>query len=70
MDISESRKLEDERWSKLTHDYGFIRYTGEDCTKCGRNRVELCRNGKRICEKCHWDQDAQSYSSEHMEIHG
>jgi hypothetical protein len=39
-------------------------YTGKRClnTICGRNRVMNCRNGRKICEKCGWDQDAKQYS--------
>lgn len=29
-------------------------YNGQDCEKCGRNRVMQCSNGKRRCEKCGW----------------
>lgn len=38
-----------------------IEYTGEDCPKCGRLRVELYNNGERICEKCNWNIDKQEY---------
>lgn len=37
-------------------------YTGNGCEKCGRNRVMNCQNGKKICEKCGWDQNAHEYS--------
>ena len=40
------------------------------CENCGRARVELCRNGKLICEKCHWDQDTHQYDGTHREIFG
>ena len=40
------------------------------CTNCGRLRVELCRNGKLICEKCHWDQVAHQFDGVHREIRG
>ncbi len=45
-------------------------YTGENCNNkdCGRNRVIPYANGKRICEKCHWDQDAHEYDGTHMDI--
>ena len=36
-------------------------YTGDSCENCARNRVELLKNGKKICEKCHWDQDTHKY---------
>jgi hypothetical protein len=36
-------------------------YNGEDCEKCGRERVLLCNNGKRRCEKCNWCPETQRY---------
>lgn len=38
-----------------------VKYTGEDCSKCGRTRVELWSNGERICEKCNWNLDKEEY---------
>ena len=38
-------------------------YTGEDCENCGRSRVELLKNGKEVCEKCHWNQSEHKYDS-------
>ncbi|NIP56157.1 MAG: hypothetical protein GWO26_30050 [Phycisphaerae bacterium] len=29
-------------------------YNGEKCPKCGRERVLLCNDKKRRCEKCRW----------------
>jgi ribosomal protein L37AE/L43A len=29
-------------------------YTGTACPICGRYRLELYENGKRVCEKCNW----------------
>lgn len=34
-----------------------LRYRNEDCSNCGRLRVET--NG--ICEKCGWDADGDEY---------
>jgi ribosomal protein L37AE/L43A len=45
-------------------------YEPDACKNCNRQRVELCRNGKRICEKCHWDQGAHQYDGTHREMHG
>jgi hypothetical protein len=39
----------------------LIGYTGEECTECGRLRVELWGNGDKICEKCNWNQDKKEY---------
>jgi ribosomal protein L37AE/L43A len=41
-----------------------IEYTGEDCPKCGRMRVELWSNGERICEKCNWNLDKKEYKQD------
>lgn len=57
------------REDKLRHDYAVTGYTGDACTKCGRVRVERCNNGKRICEKCAWDQDAGEYCGEYREVY-
>lgn len=40
------------------------------CENCVISRVELCRNGKLICEKCHWDQGTHQYDGKHREIFG
>jgi len=37
-------------------------YTGLKCKNCGRNRVMNCANGKKVCEKCGWDNVAGEYS--------
>lgn len=36
-----------------------LKYTDDNCIGCGRARVELWSSGKRICEKCHLDQDTK-----------
>lgn len=38
-------------------------YDGTECPNCRRERVILCGNGRRICEKCYWDVEAMQYSS-------
>lgn len=38
-------------------------YDGTECSRCGRERVMKCSNGKRVCEKCGWDQDANGMSA-------
>lgn len=37
-------------------------YDGTTCPNCGRIRMMKCNNGKRRCEKCNWDPDANEYS--------
>lgn len=37
-------------------------YTGIKCTNCGRNRVMNCVNGKKVCEKCGWDNVMGEYT--------
>ena len=40
-------------------------YTGEDCIKCGRHRVELITvssgNSYHVCEKCGWIRELNRY---------
>ncbi|EEW56920.1 hypothetical protein SCH4B_4388 [Ruegeria sp. TrichCH4B] len=38
-------------------------YNGEECSQCGRLRVMLCNNGKRVCEKCRWSPELDGYVS-------
>jgi hypothetical protein len=37
-------------------------YDGTRCPNCERQRMMLCSNGKRRCEKCNYDPDAKNYS--------
>lgn len=53
----------DDYWSR-----GYAEYDGTDCTKCGRQRVEKYANGRRVCEKCMWDQEAGDYAYDHHEM--
>lgn len=39
-----------------------IKYDGTECAYCGRLRVELYSDGKRICEKCDRDQATGEYT--------
>lgn len=52
-----------EHWSHQGADYD-----GTTCENCGRPRVLLYANGRRICEKCNWDQDAHDYPSDHEPV--
>lgn len=38
-------------------------YTGTPCPNCGRYRLELYENSnsKRVCEKCNWCVEDESY---------
>lgn len=40
-------------------------YTGNSCINCGRNRIIKYSKGKRICEKCGYDQDKKEYDFEY-----
>lgn len=42
--------------------FNAFNYTGEPCVHCGRNRVMNCINGKKVCEKCGWDNIANCYT--------
>lgn len=52
----EREKREREGW----HGDYDNRETG--CINCGRFRVIKCANGKRVCEKCGWDQEKNEQS--------
>lgn len=36
-------------------------YTNVPCPNCGRYRVQLYENNKRVCEKCEWCIEDNSY---------
>ena len=38
-----------------------IGYSGEECINCGRITVIKYSTGKKICEKCSFDQDKKDY---------
>lgn len=42
--------------------YGCDEYNGTCCKNCDRARVMRCYNGKLVCEKCGWDQEANTYT--------
>lgn len=52
-----------EHWSHVL----YCEYDG-DCLNCGRERVLKYTNGRRICEKCNWDQDSNDYAMDHNRI--
>ncbi len=58
----EEEKQHDEYWNSLGRELG---YTGENCINCGKNRVIKYSKGKRICEKCSYDQDKKEYDFEY-----
>ena len=58
--IEQQEKLDRERFEGLR----FERYEEEPCPNCSRVRVGKRNNGKRICEKCCWDVDANAYNSD------
>lgn len=36
-------------------------YVNTPCPNCGRHRVELYENYKRVCEKCNWCVEDETY---------
>lgn len=52
-----------DHWSKQGADYD-----GSECRNCGRVRVLKYDNGRRICEKCNWDQATDDYALDHDRI--
>jgi ribosomal protein L37AE/L43A len=53
---------QDEMYRKVSMGYRSDSYSGESCKNCSRQRVMLCYNGRKICEKCGWDQEKNEYS--------
>jgi ribosomal protein L37AE/L43A len=53
---------EDEAARAKRAGYKALDYTGTKCKNCGRNRVMNCENGKKVCEKCGWDNVAGEYT--------
>lgn len=53
-----------EHWSRKL----FSEYDGSDCENCGRQRVLMYANKRRICEKCNWDQVSHDYAADHERI--
>lgn len=41
-----------------------VHYTSDECPNCGRMRVELYTNDKRVCEKCHWCIEERQYRND------
>lgn len=70
--VADSRRGENVTEEEIREGYRVekVGYEEEVCGNCDRQRVELCVNGKRICEKCHWDQDSGEYDGWHMEFFG
>lgn len=60
---SEDRMDSESNEAAIRAGYAAVDYTGSACTNCGRCRVLNCRNGKRVCEKCCFDQVARDYDS-------
>lgn len=40
-------------------------YTGDPCINCKRIRVQVCNNGKTLCEKCEWCPELDRYVDFH-----
>jgi len=59
---------EDKAFDKRKEGYLASCYCGYECKNCGRWRVMQCENGKEICEKCSWDQNAGCYDMFFWEI--
>lgn len=69
MTIKDLMEKDFKRIDKLKNDYSSISYTGKNCINCGRDRVLKCTNGKKICEKCGYDQYLKKYNSEYLEVY-
>jgi len=59
MGIYEEREKEQKEFEEK---YGHpMHYIHIPCKGCGRVRVELWTSEKKICEKCHLNQDTMEY---------
>ena len=57
-----SYEEEEKEQKEFEEKYGHVlHYTSDRCKGCGRVRVELWSSGKKICEKCHINQDTLEY---------
>lgn len=57
---------EEKQYKKYLDNLGKqIGYTGENCIECGRNRVIKYSRGRRICEKCNFNQDKKEFDYEY-----
>ena len=54
---------------KLRKEYASTEYTGVACEHCGRMRVLKCANGKKVCEKCYWNQDTHSHDRDYASVY-
>ena len=43
-------------------------YTEEECPECTRERIMLCQDGKRHCEKCGWCIEDNGYQGEWYQV--
>lgn len=43
----------------------LIGYIADECTVCGRIRVETWENGDQVCEKCGWNQKEKCYERDY-----
>lgn len=71
MTLSELLDAEERELARKRDAYRWVEYTGDDCNnpRCGRQRVGRVANGKRICDKCYWDQDALRYEGTYADLH-
>ena len=38
-----------------------VEYIDEECVSCGRYRVEMYTDGRKVCEKCHYNQETNEF---------
>lgn len=64
--LEEIREEEDREYEIKRDGWRFLGYCNPEngCPNCGRDRVGLYKNGKRVCEKCCWDMDRNTYDSD------
>ena len=72
LSIAEHQAEEDAFWREFRSCWKFVRYENGKfgCPNCGRFRLELCANGRVVCEKCHFEPAVDDYCWEHLRLWG
>lgn len=55
-----------EKQNQIAEGLSFDVYEENPCPNCNRIRLGKRKNGRTICEKCHWCVDTNSYDSESL----
>ena len=45
----------------MNYDEVPIKYIYKECNNCGRYRIEIYADGRKVCEKCHYNQEEKKF---------